>query len=106
MIALDNSVISELVRPAPSDQVVAWVNARDEVAVTAMTVAELLYGVARLPDGARKVRLGEKVQGMIDEDPGGHGLAFDRGAAALYAEIVAERAAPARSRNCPCPDDG
>ncbi|MGH7693029.1 MAG: hypothetical protein ACRENY_04630 [Candidatus Dormibacteria bacterium] len=43
---------------------------------------------------------------MIDEDPGGHGLAFDRGAAALYAEIVAERAAPARSRNCPCPDDG
>ncbi|MGH7693028.1 MAG: PIN domain-containing protein [Candidatus Dormibacteria bacterium] len=63
MIALDNSVISELVRPAPSDQVVAWVNARDEVAVTAMTVAELLYGVARLPDGARKVRLGEEVRG-------------------------------------------
>lgn len=51
MIVLDTNVISELTRPAPDARVVGWVDAQDDVAVTATTVAELLYGVARLPAG-------------------------------------------------------
>lgn len=91
MIVLDTNVISELARPAPDDRVVAWVNAQDDTALTATTVAELLYGVARLPDGARKARLSEGIRGMIDEDLGGRVLAFDRAAAAHYADIAARR---------------
>jgi toxin FitB len=91
MIVLDTNVISELARPAPSAQVIAWVNARDDIAVTATTVAELLYGVARLPDGARKNRLADAVRDMIDERLAGNVLAFDRAAASHYADIVAER---------------
>lgn len=59
MIVLDTNVISEVARPRPSEQVLAWVDAQDEVAITATTAVELLYGVARLPDGARKTRLAE-----------------------------------------------
>lgn len=91
MIILDTNVISELARPAPDDRVVAWVNAQEDAAVTATTVGELLYGVARLPDGARKARLCDGIRGMLDEDLGGRVLAFDRDAAAHYAEIAAGR---------------
>lgn len=91
MIVLDTNVISELARPVPEDSVVAWVNVQHEVAVTAMTVAELLYGVARLPDGARKLRLAEGLREMIDERLAGNVLSFDRTAASHYAAIVADR---------------
>ncbi|MGH9171361.1 MAG: type II toxin-antitoxin system VapC family toxin [Acidimicrobiales bacterium] len=91
MIVLDTNVISELARPAPSNDVVAWVDLLGDVTVTATTVAELLYGVARLPDGVRKVRLAEAVGQMIDERLAGNVLAFDRAAASHYAEIVAAR---------------
>ncbi len=91
MIVLDTSVISELARPTPDQGVLTWAGAQDDVAVTAVTVAELLYGVARLPDGARKVRLAEGILAMVDEDLAGRVLAFDRAAASHYAELVAAR---------------
>lgn len=91
MIVLDTNVISELARQTPDDRVLAWVNHQDQVAVAATTVAELLYGVARLPDGARKSRLAEGIRAMIDDELGGRVIAFDRAAASHYAEIVAAR---------------
>jgi len=91
VIVLDTNVISELTRPAPSDRVMAWVDSQDDVAITATTVAELLYGVARLPDGVRKSRLTDGVQEMLDGPLRDKVLAFDRTAAAHYAEIVTGR---------------
>lgn len=91
MIVLDTNVISEVARPAPNAQVIAWVNARDDLGVTATTVGELLYGVARLPDGVRKNRLADAIREMIDDRLAGKVLAFDRSAASHYADIVAGR---------------
>lgn len=91
MIVLDTNVISELACPAPSGAVVTWVDAQGEVAITATTAAELLYGVARLPDGSRKSRLALGIQEMIDGPLKDKVLAFDRAAASHYAEIVADR---------------
>lgn len=91
MIILDTNVISELARPAPSKQVLAWVDAQGGVAITATTAGELFYGVARLPDGARKSRLAEGIREMIDGPLRDKVLAFDRAAASHYAEIVADR---------------
>jgi toxin FitB len=91
MIVLDTNVISELASQTPDDRVLAWVDDQDEVAVTATTVAELLYGVARLPDGARKSRLAEGIRAIIDDELGGQVIVFDRAAASEYAEIVASR---------------
>lgn len=55
MIVLDANVISEILRREPNAQVVAWTESLDgEVAITAATLAELLAGVRRLPDGRRK----------------------------------------------------
>ena len=91
MIVLDTNVISELTRPAPNESVLAWVDAQADVAITATTVAELLYGVARLPDGARKSRLKDGISKMIDGHLRDRVLAFDHAAAVHYAEIVAGR---------------
>jgi hypothetical protein len=91
VIVLDTNVISEVARPTPSEQVLAWVDAQDDVAITATTAAELFYGVARLPEGARKARLAEGIREMIDGPFRGKVFAFDRYAASHYAEIVAAR---------------
>ncbi len=58
MIALDTSLLSELTRQAPDTTVLVWLDSLPaaEVRTTAITAAELLYGVARLPRGRRKTR--------------------------------------------------
>jgi hypothetical protein len=96
VIVLDTNVISEAARREPSEQVLAWVDAQDDIAITATTAAELLHGVARLPKGARKARLAEGIREMIDGPFRGKVFAFDRLAAPHYAEIVAAREAAGR----------
>ena len=56
MIILDTNVVSELMRPDPAPGVAGWVRDRDrhELRTTSITLAEIRYGIARLPDGRRK----------------------------------------------------
>ncbi len=93
MIVLDTNVVSELMRTTPELGVVSWVDrfSAAEVLVTAVTAAELMYGVARLPDGRRKRELHTKVEGLLAEDFQDQIMPFDAGAATHYAEIVASR---------------
>jgi toxin FitB len=90
LIVVDTNVVSELTRPAPAPAVIRWLDslAAAEVATTAITAAELLYGVARLSDGRRKTELSAAVRGLLSEDFGGRVLPFDGLAASRYAEIV------------------
>jgi toxin FitB len=93
VIVLDTNVVSELMRKRPQLGVVSWVDrfSASEVLVTAVTAAELMYGVARLPDGRRKWELHVKVEGLLAEDFQDQILPFDARAATHYAEIVASR---------------
>ncbi len=93
MIVLDTNVISELTRGAPDPGVLSWLDALPvgEVATTAVTAAELRYGVARLPAGHRKRELTMAVRGLLNDDFYGRVLPFDERASARYADIVADR---------------
>jgi toxin FitB len=93
MIVLDTNVLSELMRRRPAPRVVEWVDEQDAsaLAITAITVAELLYGVARLRDGARKGKLASAVHALVREDFAGRVLPFDVAAASEYADLVSER---------------
>src|SRR5947209_2967309 len=73
--------------------VITWVYQypADQVFVTAVTAVELLYGIARLPDGRRKSVLAAKTGELLDDDFVGQVLAFDSAAAVHYAQIVASR---------------
>ena len=62
-----------------------------DVATTAITAAELRYGVARLPEGQRKRDLTGEIRGILTEDFNGRVLPFDERASVRYADIVADR---------------
>jgi predicted nucleic acid-binding protein len=89
VIILDTNVISELARIDPEPNVVTWLDSRPaaEVATTAITAAELLYGVARLPDGRRKAALVETIDALINEDFRDRVEPFDARAAEQYAAV-------------------
>lgn len=93
MIVVDTNVISELTRQTPAPEVVSWLDslAAAEVTTTAITAAELLYGVDRLPDGRRKAELSAAVNGLLRDDFDGRVLSFDVKAAGRYAEVVCRR---------------
>lgn len=93
MIILDTNVISELARQVPDTGVLAWLDSLEisEVATTAVTAAELRYGVARLPDGHRKRELTAVIRGILAEDFYGRILPFDERASIRYAEVVTGR---------------
>jgi predicted nucleic acid-binding protein len=98
MIVLDTNVVSELMRRDPAEEVDAWVHRQesDTLHLTAITVAELVYGALRLPAGRRQRTLAGLVEAMVEEDFDGRVLAFDHQAARHYAAIVVrrERAGP------------
>lgn len=93
MIVLDTNVVSELIGPAPDPRVLAWLDPMPvtELATTAITAAELLYGVARLPRGRRKTRLDAAVRAVLADDFRSRVLPFDAPAAEQYAIVVSTR---------------
>lgn len=93
MIVLDTNVVSELMRRKPDPHVVGWVDQQDAntTFVTATTVAELFYGVARLPDGKRKRELTGRAEATVTEDFKQRILPFDDVAARHCADIVVHR---------------
>ena len=93
MIVLDTNVISELARRAPDSGVLSWLDSLDvsEVGTTAVTAAELQYGVTRLPDGHRKRELAVVIRGILTEDFHGRVFPFDERASVRYADVVADR---------------
>lgn len=93
MIVLDTNVVSELTRPQADAAVVTWVDRQlaSDLWLTAVTLAELLYGIGRLPDGRRKVELATRLDAMVAEDLDHRIAGFDATAASHYADIVVGR---------------
>ncbi|CAG9166149.1 type II toxin-antitoxin system VapC family toxin [Cupriavidus pinatubonensis] len=93
MIVLDTNVLSELMRAQADSSVIGWLDRQEPAsfAITAVTVAELLYGIARLPDGRRKAGLQEAALQMLDEEFADRVLPFDEDAAVHYAALVSQR---------------
>ncbi len=91
MIILDTNVISEPLRPSPSARVVAWLDAQvvDTLYLTTITLAEVRYGIACLPEGGRRQRLHDRFEGQFVPLFRGRTLAFDEPATTAYAALRA-----------------
>jgi toxin FitB len=103
MIVLDTNVISEAMKPKPHPCVIAWFNAQsaETLYLTSVTVAELLFGIAALPNGKRKDMLNDTLSGLMALFEG-RVLSFDADAAPHYARLAAM--AKASGRGFPVPD--
>lgn len=98
MYVIDTNVASELMRPSPAPAVAAWIAERDarEIYLTAVSKAELLYGVSIMPAGRRRDKLEAAMNLWLATGFAARVLPFDSAAARACAEIAAGRRAAGR----------
>lgn len=98
MILLDTSVISDSSRPRPDRSAKAWLVAQRpaELFICAPVLAELRYGVERLPAGRRRAHLDEWVRRIEQEGFVDRILSFDRSAAHEFGRLFHKRASMGR----------
>ena len=78
-------------RPAPATVLSSWVAARatSSLHLTAVSEAELRFGLAIMPPGRRRDGLAEGLERMLRTGFANRVLPFDSAAASAYAEIAA-----------------
>ena len=99
MIVLDTNILSELMRSQPDRLVLRWIGKHKATSlfITALTQAEILYGLELLPEGKRRTALKEAAKSMFDVDFDRRILPFDSDAAQQFAVIAVTR----RMIGCP-----
>ncbi|TBY84243.1 type II toxin-antitoxin system VapC family toxin [Rhizobium leguminosarum bv. viciae] len=99
MILIDTNVISEPWKPTPDNQVLAWIDAQavETLFVSAITVAELRFGIAAMPSGRRKTVLDDRLEQEVLPLFSGRVLSFDMAASQSYSELVARARAAGRA---------
>lgn len=100
---LDTNVISNLVRPTPSESLVAWMSEQvdGDLFIASLTIAEIRRGVLEKPAGRRRDALEAWFGGP--QGPltlfAGRILAFDERAALVWADLMAAGKAEGRPRS-------
>lgn len=100
---LDTKIISNVVKPRPSESLLAWMAAqRDEhLFIASLTLAEIRRGILDKPKGKRRTQLDAWFSGP--EGPQvlftGRILPFDEKAGLVWAELMAEARASGRPRS-------
>src|ERR1700676_4064484 len=95
MIVLDTNILSEAVKPDPSAEVLNWLTLepRSSLFTTAITQAELLYGIELMPKGRRRSALQAAITRLLTEILADRILPFDSYAAVSFGWIYASRRA-------------
>lgn len=99
MILLDTNLISELWKVTPAPQVLAWVDAQvmETLSLSAITVAELRFGLAAMPAGRRRTAFQERLEHEVLPAFAGRILPFDLAVSAAYAEIMSRARSEGRA---------
>lgn len=91
MILLDTNVISEPWKPVPHAAVIAWLDAQaiETLFLSAITIAELRFGIAAMPSGKRQTILRERLEGEVLPHFSGRILSFNLATSQFYSELMA-----------------
>lgn len=65
MYLVDTNVLSELPRPRPDPRVLSWLQGQSAIAISVVSVEELVFGVARAP-AARRPTLNRWLDSVLD----------------------------------------
>lgn len=98
MILIDTNVISELWKKAPDPRVLAWMDAQvvETLHLSAITVAELRFGLASMPKGKRRSIFQDRLEREVLPAFTGRVLPFDLDASQAYAALMARAMADGR----------
>jgi toxin FitB len=99
MILIDTNVISELWKAEPNPDVLAWVDAQtvETLYLSAITVAELRFGLATMPEGKRRTIYQERLENEVLPTFTGRVLPFDLDASKAYADLMARAKAEGKA---------
>jgi len=91
MFVLDTNILSAIMSARPSPEVAAWIAGQpgDSLFTTTICQAEILAGLAVMPEGHRRAALQTPARAIFADDFNGRVLPFDAAAAAAYADIFA-----------------
>ena len=103
MILLDTNVVSALMSATPDAVVVQWVNGRptESLYLSAITIAEISYGLAALPDGRRRREIEGRFDRFVARGFSLRVVSFDDQAAYAYGEIMGHRRRIGRPMSVP-----
>jgi hypothetical protein len=100
---LDTNIISDVVKPTPSDSLLAWMADQldEDLHISSWTIAEVQRGLLEMPEGRRRQALEAWFSGP--EGPQelftGRVLSFDERAALAWARLMAAGTAAGRPRS-------
>lgn len=99
MILLDTNVISEPLRQAGDANVLAWMDAQtvETLYLSAISLAELRFGIAALPSGKKREALLASLEQRILPLFSGRILSFDAPASQAYAQLRARARAEGKA---------
>ena len=88
---LDTNVVSEWVKPRPDPGVITWLAEVDEdrVFMSVVTLAELRYGIERIPADSRRARLERWLRDELPLRFEGRVLSIDHAVADAWGKTVA-----------------
>ena len=91
MILLDTNVISEPLKTTPEPRVLAWLDAQaiETLYLSSISLAELRFGIAALPEGKRREYLQTSLDQRVLPLFAGRILPFDAPATQAYAALRA-----------------
>ena len=92
MILVDTNVVSEPLRPEPEPRVLRWFDNQSlrTLYISTIVVAELRFGVQKLPAGRNRDQLHEKIETHVLPKFIGRILTFDLAASEAYAKLRAK----------------
>ena len=95
---LDTNVVSEWVKPRPDPGVIEWLADADEdrLFLSVATLAELRYGVERLPVGRKSAQLREWLETELTSRFEGRVVVIDDTVAGAWGKLLAEADAAGR----------
>lgn len=99
MILIDTNVVSEPWKRAPDPRVLAWIDAQaiETLYLSAVTVAELRFGLATMPPSKRRTIYLERWERAVLPVFKGRVLAFDLGVSQAYADLMSQARAQGKA---------
>ncbi len=99
MILVDTNVVSEPWKPTPDGRVLAWLDAQaiETLFLSAVTIAELRFGIATMPAGQRRMTLHDRLERDVLPLFANRILSFDLDASRAYADLMARARSSGRA---------